>query len=159
VNGVRDQEWCFLGQVTHDRRQQCAEAAKKLPRGYFYATEGFTKGLTRDMYYRALCRSKIALCPSGPKTPDSFRLAEALEAGCVPIADECTPDVFYPSGYWQYAFGTKQLPFPIIRAWDTLPEVTEDILNHYARYFYSCQQFWQNYKIRLAGEMLEDLRR
>ena len=30
-------------------------------------------------------------CPSGPATPDSFRLWEALEAGCVPIADGYAP--------------------------------------------------------------------
>ena len=36
-------------------------------------------------------------CPSGYATPDSFRLYEALEAGCVPLADMTAPGT-YPAG-------------------------------------------------------------
>jgi hypothetical protein len=161
VAGVRDLNWSFLGQVTHARRTQCAEAARKLKMGEFFGTEGFTQGKPRAEYYRYLCRSKIVLCPSGPVTPDSFRVAEALEANCIPIVDELTPNPTYPPGYFNYAFGgVVKLPFPTIQDdWSLLPQIVEHVLSDYVQYFFKCARFWANYKMGLVETMRKDLRR
>ena len=155
----RDFDWCFAGQVTHLRREQCADAAKGIPRGFWLGTHGFSQGIPRNEYYRTLLCSKIALCPSGPCTPDSFRIAEALESGCIPIADGLTQDPKYPPGYWNYAFETYKLPFPVIDDWRTLPAIVEKVLYDYAHYYFACAKFWAEYKARLFEWMKEDLRR
>jgi hypothetical protein len=159
VGGVRDFDWCFMGQVTQPRREQCLEASEGIPRGYWYGTEGFAQGMPRSSYYRYLCRSKIALCPSGPQTPDSFRLAEALEAGCVPIADGLTQNPAYPPGYWNYAFDAYTLPFPVIHNWAVLPSLIERVLYDYANFNFQCVKFWADAKARWTEWMKEDLQR
>lgn len=155
----RDLDWSFLGQVTHDRRLECVAAAENLPGGYLLTSNGFSQGAPREEYYRILLRSKIALCPSGPCTPDSFRAAEAFEAHCIPILDGRTPDPNYPGGYWEYVFDTKFLPCPVIQDWEDLPVIVNHVLRDYTGFYFRCVQFWAEYKAKLISWMREDLRR
>ena len=86
-------DYFFAGQVTHERRIRMVAAVHawkeqdKQTRGEIYASPGFTQGLVPEVYYEKLASAKVAFAPSGPVTPDTFRLFEALEAGCIPIAD------------------------------------------------------------------------
>jgi hypothetical protein len=67
--------------------------------GTFIPTKGFTQGDPHDLYYRQMADAKVAPAPSGPETPDSFRLFEALESGCVPIADTRVPKNNFSDNY------------------------------------------------------------
>jgi len=157
VQDVRDFDWSFLGQVTHSRRIACVDATQGIPRGFCLPTDGFAQGIPRENYYRTLCRSKIALCPSGPCTPDSFRIAEALLAGCIPIADDLTQNPEYPNGYWNYAFATDKLPFPVISDWKNLPKVIEETLFDYQHVRLSCVRFFSGYLDFLIKTMEADI--
>lgn len=53
-------------------------------------TGGFLKGLSSEEYYELLKQSKIAFCPRGFSSPETFRHYEAASAGCVVIS-ECLP--------------------------------------------------------------------
>lgn len=156
-NDERPYDWHFMGQKTHSRRVECLDAAEGIPKGRCLATEGFTQGESRDSYYVSMIRSKLVLCPSGPCTPDSFRFAEALESGAVPIVDDLTPNPNYPEGYWKYVFDAKTLPFPLITNWDTLPEVMEECLAHWEEMSIECMAWWTFQKAKLVMEMREDL--
>jgi hypothetical protein len=143
----------FAGQNTHERRQQCIDAIHSLPAGpdcRAIGTDGFTKGLKPDDYVFELSHAKIAPCPSGPRAPDSFRFAEALEAGCVPIADGRAPaDQNYPPGYWRTVFGVESdsaLPFPVIESWSQLPEIMSRELADWPRNANRCSSFWLAHK-------------
>lgn len=111
----------FAGQITHERRQQLAaawaewSAERDATVGSFIATPGFTQGLDRGDYLAQLVRAKLVLAPSGPTTPDSFRLYEALEAGALPIADGLCPGYDEP-GYWDLVY-PGGVPFPVVHDW------------------------------------------
>lgn len=156
-NGVRSFDWSFMGQVTHSRRIECVDAANALPRGRLLCTKGFTQGETREKYYDVMVRSRAVLCPSGPCTPDSFRFAEALEAGCIPIVDDATPNPMYPPGYWRYVFAGEALPFPLVEDWNTLPFIFEMLRADWDARIGACRLWWKNQKERLIREMKEDL--
>jgi hypothetical protein len=92
---LKDTAWFFAGQVTHPRRKQAVNAMRRLDKrvpGRLLETEGFTRGFARSDYLEFLLGAKVAPCPSGPKTVDSMRFYEALEAGCCPLVDGVTPN-------------------------------------------------------------------
>jgi len=155
--GERPYDWNFMGQVTHSRRIECVNAVIGLRNGRLLRTEGFTKGEPREKYYATMVRSKTVLCPSGPCTPDSFRFAEALESGCIPIVDNLTQNPTYPGGYWNYIFSSQQFPFPVIDDWTLLREVMYSYLKDFPARMHECQAWWLAQKYRMIAEMKEDL--
>src|SRR3989304_4143877 len=138
-DGVKDYDWAFSGQITHKRRKLAAKFMHALLedeqyKGFLNETERFTEGLSRKDYYELLSRTKIAICPSGPETPDTFRFYEALESGCVPIVDDKIPKNAKDTNYWRYLFtnsASSDLPFPILTDWKKLKGV---FVNYYDRY-------------------------
>jgi len=153
--GARIYDWFFSGQVTHERRHQCAAVMRTMSGGQLHETLGFAQGVAQADYWRGLASSKIAPCPGGPVTPDSFRLFEALEAGCIPIADEASGRGQEP-GYWQRIFGEK-IPFPIINDWSTSPDVTRELLANWPRNANKVFSFWQAHKRKLAYALDADV--
>lgn len=153
-------DWFFSGQVTHARREECVEQLRGLTGGYLYETAGFTQGLDRATYYSALAAAKLAPAPSGPCTPDSFRLSEALEAGCIPIADAICPmwarGYDSPLNYWEYVF-RQAPPFPVVQDWKTLPNVMGELLADWPASGNRVSAWWQAYKRRMAYDMEQDL--
>lgn len=147
----------FAGQVTHMRRVACFDAATKL-RGnnLIFPTAGFSQGLARRDYYKVLLQSRYVLCPSGPCTPDSFRFAEALEAGCVPIVDGLSPNPNYPEGYWEYVCG-ENLPFPVVTDWTGLEEVIHGLEADFGFHQRRCSSWWATKKEVWTLRMQEDL--
>jgi hypothetical protein len=60
-------------------------------------TDGFKQGLASDEYARLLHDSKIALCPRGFSSAETFRHIEAMRAGAA-IVSEQLPDTFFYRG-------------------------------------------------------------
>lgn len=149
----------FAGQVNHDRREQCVEAAKSLPEDYskiIVETLKFgEEKLNYKEYMTIMAQSKIALCPSGIESPDNFRLYEALEAGCVPIVDAFSSRHKHP-GFWRYLFGSD-IPFPIIDYWDALPKLVPELLRDYPANASRCWAWWQNIKREIKLKLLDDV--
>lgn len=147
-------DWFFAGQITHESREILAKVLGDLDGGEFVGTEGFTQGLTQDEYLRGLARAKVAPAPSGPATPDSFRLYEALEAGCVPVVEEACPA--FGEGYWSLLLGERP-PFPVVSSWAQLPSLLHEILPDWTTHANRCSAWWQGYKRRLATNLAADL--
>jgi hypothetical protein len=150
----RDLDWSFAGQISHTRRHTMERAVRDLPNGAIVPSEGFGLGLDHLAYYRLMRRSKIVLCPSGPETPDSFRMAEALEAGCVPLIDAVALDGRL--GYWEMIFGKHS--FPIIKDWADAPQVINSIMLSY-----ECTQRanifdWRKFKLDMRSWLEHDLK-
>ena len=145
----------FSGQITHPRRQDCIDELRSLPDGNAFGTEWFTLGLPPDQYINQLAAAKIAPAPAGPRAPDSFRFAEALEAGCVPIADAHAP-IPYPDGYFQSVLG-DDLPFPVIEQWSQLPEIMSREIADWPRNANRCSAFWMQTKRQMAYDLQRDI--
>jgi len=79
--------WWFSGQNNHSRRREIVQALQQLHADHVYVSTGFSKGLAPEVHISRLADARIAPCPSGPATPDSFRAYEALEIGCLPMVD------------------------------------------------------------------------
>lgn len=137
-------DFFFAGQDTHDSRHACIKVLKDLEGGKLVPTEGFAQGLEYEEYMVYMCRAKVVPCPGGPLSPDSFRLYEALEAGCIPIPENKV--------FWTMLFG--DVPFPIVDDWSELPELIKhykdrpDVNN-------KCQAWWQTYKRMLKWQLLQ----
>ena len=174
----RDLDFFFAGQNTHERRNQCVNAlkacrnpfAKQYARnphgGLMYEafdissiiipTDGFGKGVSHETYYEFMRRAKIVPCPAGPATPDSFRMAEALEAGCVPVLDAWSPEPHRAPGYWDLVFGDH--PFFVIEDWEKeWRPVMDEILGDYERHQRACAHFWLKYKLSFRQRLLRDM--
>lgn len=154
----REKDWFFAGQVRdHVRRQLCVKYLKEIPNGDLVETDGFAKGLSHEEYYQRMVNSKIAICQSGAKVPDTFRLYEALEAGCIPIVDEVSVDICDFEGYFTYLFD-EDVPFPVLRNYETLSEQIKENLENWKEKSNKIFAWWQNYKRNLAYRLHNDIR-
>ena len=136
--------WCFAGQITHKLREEMAVALRQRDDGMLVETAGFTQGLDRPEYIEALMTSKVALCPSGPVHPDTFRLYEALEAGCLPIVDRG----YVPWDFWQFTYG--DVPFPVVNDWSDTDAVIDAALRDWPSNATRASAWWQAQKREMA---------
>ena len=153
----RPLDWFFAGQVTHGRRQMCMAQLRGMSGGRLFETPGFWQGMPRDIYYKNMTLAKVVPCPSGPATPDSMRVAEALEAGCVPIVDALCSRGNYPLGYWDTVLKQKP-PFRLIEDWTTLPQVMAEELAKWPANRDTLVQWWLAYKNSMCDWLREDVK-
>ena len=79
----------FVGQIANNRGGFFREIADFLMdssiNSFFGLYQGFNKGLDMDSYSKILSNTKIAICPHGTGSPETFRFFEAMSASCVVI--------------------------------------------------------------------------
>lgn len=153
----RPLDWFFSGQVQHQRRRDCVAQLSRLPNGLLNPTPGFWQGLERSEYYRMMSDAKIIPCPAGSVTPDTIRMAEALEAGCVPIVDGLYAQANRPDNYWQYVLGENP-PFPIIYDWKDFPRILAEELKKWPANRDRCIEWWTAYKLKMVDWMTQDIK-
>lgn len=146
----------FSGQVTHERREQLARVmtATHNRLWYFNGTEGFAQGLARDDYYELLTKTQLVPAPSGPCTPDSFRVYEALEAGAIPMLDVQCPTVQPGRQYWRRILGEDH-PLPLTGDWEAnlfdWSDYTDEQWHHLHNEVFS---WWQLHKREMRQRIL-----
>lgn len=157
--GVKDVDVAFLGQSTHVRRQQLVAVLAQMDpqRTVCEPTPGFLLGRPRSGYMAQMGRAKVAPCPAGVESVDSFRLYEAIGAGCVPVVerhdrrgvDEGMWDLCYPGG----------VPFPVVSDWGELPGLLPDLLAGHAELSAECREWWSGRRRAMAADLTADLTR
>lgn len=155
----KDVAWAFAGQATHPRRIQAVNGLRRLSArvdGELLPTKSFTAGLDRGQYLDLLRRTKVAPCPSGPKTADSMRLYEALEAGCLPIVD--TGPEGGSLGYWEMLYGPDH-PLIVTHDWGSVGGIVEAEISkqRWPRNANLVSSWWMAQKRRMARRMVSDL--
>jgi hypothetical protein len=108
---VKRLDWFYAGQGGA-HRQAMLDYLARLPGGALKVTSGFAQGIDQTRYLEGMGSAAIAPCPPGPNTPDTFRLWEGLEAGCVPYMD------YDDAGFFAESYG-----LPIRR--DGLSEIAD----------------------------------
>lgn len=153
---VKDIDVYLAAQNTHPRRFEAFAMTKYLNVDMMVLNEspGFTQGLTPDVYTDNMVHSKIALAPAGPASPDSFRLYEALESHCVPIADDVTM-LYDSNGYWRSIFDDP--PFPIITDWRELPQLVDDVMSKWVSWSNRIAAWWIRQKREYMRWLIDDL--
>lgn len=148
----------FSGQNTHQRRHAMIRSLEKMrlqnDKVRFMGTDGFGKGLPQAEYLNFMSSAKIVPCPSGPASPDTFRIWEALECGAVPIVDARSLRE-ETNGFWNVVLGDH--PLPMIEDWSDLPEMANAILSDYNLISRRCQYWWRGYKIKFRESLAQDL--
>lgn len=151
-------DWFFGGQVTHERRQEAAQALQGVPRGLLHATDRYfdLRDMPQDVYFGHLASAKVVPCPSGPLTVDTARAFEAMEAGCQPILDIVSPGQ-EPWDYWAFLLGAD-FPAPRIVDWAALPEAIEREVSEWPGNANRTWGEWQRWKRRTVLQLDADLR-
>ena len=149
-------DWSFAGQVNNINRRQCAQILRELKNGFLYESPRFWSGIPRDEYYGIMADSKVVVCPTGACTPDTLRVAEALEAGCVPIVEDRWPSST-TTGYWKYVLG-EEPPFPLVTQWSDFTKVLDATLAGWPTICGNLQLWWKDYKSRMCSWLSEDMK-
>lgn len=134
-------------QDTHARRHDAFAALEGRHDCRAIRTAGFTQGLTPADYRAYMVRAKVAPCPPGPATPDTFRVYEALQAHAIPIADN--------ADYWRLLFPAG--PFPIVEEWSELPAFIDGVLDDWPRLSNRVIAAWILHKRTMARWLRDDL--
>lgn len=152
LNGesIKKYPWFFSGQVTHTKRLECAEILRNRDDGYLLETSGFTRGIPHNEYYELLKSSVVAPCPGGPCTPDTFRLYEALEMGCVPIIDYKDD-----KNFWYDLLGDNHIP--ILDTYQQLNGYIDDCIEKYPEFNNEIFSWWIRYKRDFRNQIIKDI--
>jgi hypothetical protein len=144
------------GQETHQRRLECFRALRwnMKPSWVVDATDGFTRGMPAGVYAAGMVEARVAPCPSGAVSPDSFRAWEALEAHTIPILDAVSP-VDGDTDYWEQVL--PGCPAPVLREYADLPGYAEDALKGWPANANRITAYYMRYKRGLARGLREDL--
>lgn len=161
----------FAGQDTHVRRHELIETMKEMaadPNRYgnltWAATTGFRAGLSQDRYLEGLRDARVAPCPSGPHSLDSFRLYEAIAAGCLPVIEMNTPHGPEPH-FWVAMFG-EGCPIPWVSHWEQLAPIVESqfarresIEPPWPRARDRVQEWWNRWRAQLDVDFADTITR
>lgn len=154
---ARTRDWWWSGQVRdHLRRQRLTAVLDGMAGGEWHATGRFLGGMPWADYLSRLADTKVAPAPAGFYTVDTFRLFEALEAGCVPVVSSAS-HFRSPYDYWPFLCGGDP-PFPVVDGWDQLPAVVEQVLSRWPADQHACWSWWQQRRRLLASTMTVDAR-
>lgn len=160
----------FAGQGTHSRRHELLDVMKEMACNPRYGnvtwlgTTGFRQGLDQEHYLRGLRDARIAPCPSGPHSLDSFRLYEAFAAGCLPVVEGRTPHGD-EAGFWRALFG-DDCPIPMVWTWRDLSYIVEAQFARGSNPFPDwphcrdeVQEWWRGWRANLTVEFAATIER
>ena len=121
---------------------------------HLLSSSGFSSGYKVGPYSAVMEGSVFAPCPAG-NSPETIRLYDALECGCIPISLDYT---FLNSPNALAEFGLP--PFPILSSWDQLPAFLEKMKQKISsnpsevqKMQDDCIAWWANYKNHIAQKI------
>jgi len=149
---ARKYVWSFAGDGKKLTRAEMLSAMGAVPNGFTHLTSGFgaVDALPTADYRALLDETIFAPSPSGWSNLDSFRVYEALEAGCIPIVEK------RPSfDYFTTLLGPH--PIPTITTWAEGAELVQRLqaANEIERIRLDCAAWWAAYKPKLAQSLNE----
>ena len=125
---------------------------------YVMSSNGFAGGYNIGLYSAIMEDSIFAPCPSG-NSPETIRLYDALELGCIPI-----------SLSHEFLFSSDALamngpvPFPILGSWSELPKFLEQMKfkttsnpSEIIELQQRCVDWWSNFKINMQQKIAKHI--
>lgn len=139
--------WAFVGARWDQNRNEMASVMTSIPGGSLYVADHTGPRLAPAQMGRFYSDAIFVPCPSGALIIDSFRVTEALEAGCIPIVER--------SDYWFKMHG-KDFPAIQIDSWQQAPSVISDLLNDISRLTalrILCHTWWSAHKYNITEKV------
>jgi hypothetical protein len=154
----REFTWCFAGTL-HGERSKGIELFKKLGSYKVHSCSGFgaEDGLSTENYTKMLNNSIFALCPPGQDSNDSFRLYEALEAGCIPVTLANSNQFIVRPSYWNAVFRNTEIPYVVGENYEEILYKTEKVLvdQEINKLQELCKNFWNYWKEKWATDVAQ----
>lgn len=165
-------DWFFSGSK---RDIKWDAAIQALPKGLFYATH-----LGHEGYIKHLAMSKMVPCRPTFATPETCRIYDALEVGCIPIVGifpaeaQCTQcrhrddhphlhkwweeyNYDWPH-YWEYTLG-ESAPFPVVYGPEELAKTVQNVLHDWPDNMRRLSLWWTGYKAKLIESLRAEVQR
>ena len=164
VQGTHVNDWFFIGR---NSSEDWLSAMRKITRGIFYETTlpggvaiETQKRIDSHAYMDAMSLAKVVICRPGMCTPETSRVYEALEAGCIPIVPDAPAGegwkVRYDwSHYWEYVLG-EEPPFPVVNP-EQLADMLKSVLADWSEMSKRVREWWARYKRRLGLELNHEI--
>lgn len=148
--------WSFAGDAKKLTRAEMLDAMAKLEGGYQHLTTGFgsADALSTTAYRALLDETVVVPCPGGWSNLESFRVYEALEAGCIPIVEK------RPSfDYFTTLLGPH--PIPEVMSWMEGADLVKRLHHENAleALRQSCAAWWDAYKPKLVRTVADFVER
>ena len=140
-------KWAFIGTPHRSSRHDILFQFSNINPSFCYKTKAFNeKILDVDEMSMILSSTHFAPCPNGFFHPETYRLYEALECGCIPIVENAFK-------YYDRLFPNN--PFIKVDKWieakSIIKEWNENQINKKKK---ECQFWWNQYQNKLQEDML-----
>jgi hypothetical protein len=151
LSNKRDIIASFIGQPKHDR-QALIDSMINMNNVFVHSTSqwncptSLSSKEVIDIYKRTI----FIPCPIGNVSPDTLRLYEALEWGCIPVIKK-----YNGEDYYKYVFGAH--PLPVVDDWDDLPDLFSKLINdNLDTLIVSINTWYNEFKTLMVG-MVEEI--
>lgn len=149
--------WAFMGAMRAGERERCLASFADIGPNRILLTKTFNDpaGMKTEDYKKILGESIFALCPRGPVNAETFRVYEALEAGCIPVVTGTDNYVRAPRIYWELLFAHRNVPFVIGGTWEDCANKVKSLLENPAairRKKEECRRFYALLKHEWASQ-------
>ncbi len=141
-------EWSFSGQITHTTREELYRQLSYLDGGMLLGTEGFTQGVSPEVYAKMLADSKVVPSPAGAVKPEAFRTYEALEAGAIPI----------PQGLDYHNKLFKNYILMFVKDWENIGGQIKVHADSYPNLHNHVLSWWIQEKRTIRNRFIQDLK-
>lgn len=136
----------------HDERKRFEEQIEACkPHLFVNPSAGFSGGFNVGLYAAVLESSLFCPCPAG-NSPETIRLYDVLEAGCIPIS--------LRHEFMDAPHALGGVPFPVIDSWADLPAflaqqqvIREREPHRLAALQRRCVDWWQRRQSEISGDI------
>ena len=146
----RKYKWAFIGTPHKSSRHDLLFQLSNIQPSFSYKTEKFHKKImdTEEMT-QILTQTSFLPCPNGFVHPETYRLYEALETGCIPIVE---------NAYKYYDRLFPDNPFLKIDKWIEAKEIVMNWSNDQInKKMEECKNWWHQKKLKLQDEIFEKI--
>jgi hypothetical protein len=146
----RNYVWSFAGQI-YRKRKNMIKQLQFTNKYFLHQTTGFNlddaleSKILKEVYFDSI----FAPCPFGYTNPDSFRIMEVLESGCIPIVQK-----YFNLDYYKIIFGNH--PFLVVNNWNEVEKNIQYYLENNDRLLekqFEVHQWYKLFKINLQKDI------
>ncbi len=139
LNFDRKYIWYFCGQA-YSTRKNMIENLESITPNYIHKINSFMSfdALSANELSDIYSNSYFAPCPFGYISPDTFRIMETLESGCIPIVKK-----LYMIDYFKIIFGDH--PFVVVNKWKNIGKVISDYQSNPEELHNKQKEVWEWY--------------
>ncbi len=142
----RKYKWTFIGTPHKSSRHDMLFQLSNIAPAFLHKTNKFNEKIIEvDKMSEILSSTEFVPCPNGFVHPETYRLYEALECGCIPIVE---------NAYKYYDRLFPKNPFLKINKWMELKHVINEWKSdQIKKRRKECETWWLQYKIKLQNSM------